>query len=167
MEGQANKLVEETQETQDEVPIFSLEHLRDKLEYFNVKADFFENQTLIFNEIINKMELKGMELLKEKQELTDKLAEKAEVKKNLVNILKTLKTQRKVNKHKKKDENFIRTNGFYHCPECHYKTKWTRYHLKVHINEVHRKLKPWKCSDCTECKLLTLLILNYLINILF
>ena len=160
MEEATNKLIEKTQETQNEVPIFSLELLGDKLEYFNVKADFFENQTLIFNEIINKMELKGMELLKEEQELTDKLAERAKVKKNLVNILKSLKRQQKVNKHKERDENIINTNGIYNCPECPYKTKWTRYNLKVHINAVHRKLKPWKCSDCTEGKLLMLLILN-------
>ena len=152
MEEPANHLIEETQDTLHEVSNFSLEHLRDKLEYLNVKADFFENQTLIFNVIICKMELKGMELLKEEQELTDKLAEKTEVKKNLVNILKGLKNQQKVKTNKKNDVNFIRTNGFYHCPECPFKTKWDRKNLKVHINAVHRKLKPWKCSDCNKGK---------------
>ena len=149
MEDQAYKLVEETQGAQDEVSIISLELLQYKLEYLNVKADFFEDQTLILNEIINKVELKGIELLKEEQELTDKLAEKAEVKKNLVNILKSLKSQQKVEMYKKNDKTLIRTNGFYHCPECPYKT-WKKNKLKVHINAVHRKLKPWKCSDCTK-----------------
>ena len=124
MEKPANQLIEETQETHDEVPIFSLELLRDKLEYFDVKANFFENQTLIINEIIYKIELKGMELLKEEQELTDKLAERAEVKKNLVAISKG---PQKVKMHTKKDESLISTN-------------------------VHCKLKPWTCTDCTKSK---------------
>ena len=152
MEDQANKLVEETKEAHDEVANFSFEHLRDKLEYFNVKADFFENQTLILNQIIHKVEMKNKEISKEEQELTDKLTERAEVKKNLVNILNGLKSQRKAGKHKRNDETFIRTNGFYHCPECPYKTKWNRRTLKIHISAVHRKLKPWKCSDCTKGK---------------
>ena len=43
MEKAANQLVEETQEAHDEAINCSLELLHDKLEYFNVKADFFEN----------------------------------------------------------------------------------------------------------------------------
>ena len=108
MEKAAYKLIEGTQEAQDEVPIFSLELLRDKLEYLNVKADFFQNQNLILNQIINKMELKDKELIKEEQELTDKLAERAEVKNNLVNILKSKKSHQKVKAHKKNHENLIR-----------------------------------------------------------
>ena len=111
-------------------------------------ADFFENQNLILNEIIHKVELKDMKLLKEEQELTGKLLERSKVKKNLVNILKSLKSQRKGKKYKKRDETLIRVNGFYNCPECSYTTKWES-NLKAHINAVHRKLKPWKCSDCT------------------
>ena len=164
MEEAANQLFKKTQEAQDEVSNFSLEHLRDKLEYFNVIADFFENQTLIFNEIINKVELKGMELSKEEQELTDKLAERAEVKKNLVNILIGLKSQRKVKMYKIEDGTFIKINGFYHCPDCTYKTKWNRRDLKAHINAVHRKLKPWKCSDCTKGKRFKSYYLKYFIK---
>ena len=152
MEKPANLLIEETQKAHHEVPNFSLEHLQDKLEYLNVKSHFFENQTLIINEIINKVELKNKELLKEEQGLTDKLAEKTEEKKNLVKILKGLKSQQKGKTHKKKEETLIRINGFYHCPECLYKTKWDRINLKRHINAVHRQLKPWKCSDCTKGK---------------
>ena len=163
MEQPANQLIEEAQEAQDEVPIFSSELLRDKLEYFNVKANFFKNQTSILNEIIHKMELKGMELSKEEQELTDKLAEKAEVKKNLVNILKSMKSQQKVEMYKKNDETLIRINGFYHCSECPYKTKWKRNVIKIHINAVHRKLKPWKCPDCYKGKHIKSYYLKYLI----
>ena len=152
MEKPANQLNEDTQIAQDEVPIISLELLQNKLEYFNVKADFFENQTLILNEIIHKVELEDMKLSNEEQELTDKLAERAEVKKNLVDILKGLKNPQKVKTNKKNDETFIRINGFYHCPQCHFKTKWRRKDLKDHINAVHRKLKPWKCSDCYKGK---------------
>ena len=163
MEKPANQLNEDTQIAQDEVPIISLELLQNKLEYFNVKADFFENQTLILNEIIHKVELEDMKLSNEEQELTDKLAERAEVKKNLVNILKGLKNQRKVKTNKKNDETCIRTNGFFHCPECPYKSKWDRTNLKRHINAVHRKLKPWKCSDCSKGKHIKSYYLKYLI----
>ena len=163
MEDQANKLVEETQEAHDEVPNFSLEHLPSKLEYFNVKADFFENQTLILNQIIHKVEMKDKEISKEEQELTDKLAERAEVKKNLVNILNGLKSQRKVKMHETKDENLIRINGYFHCPECPYKTKWDRCTLKIHISAVHRKLKPWKCPDCAKSKRIKTYHLKYFI----
>ena len=164
MEETANQLVEENQEAHDAVSNFSVELLQDKLKYFNVKGDFFEKQTLIFNNIICKVELKGKEILKEEQELTDKLAERAEVKKNLVNILKGLKSQRKVKKHKKKDETFIKINGFYNCPECSFKTKWSRNKLKLHINVVHRKFKTWKCSDCTKGKQIKTYHLKYLIK---
>ena len=164
MEKATNQLFEETQEAHNKAPNFSFEHLRYKLEYFNVKAIFFENQTLIFNEIINKVEMKGMELSKEEQELTDKLAERAEVKKNLVNMLKGLKNQRKVKTNKKNDETFIRINGFYDCPECPFKAKWNRNHLKAHINAVHRKLKPWKCSDCNKGKRIKSYHLKYFIK---
>ena len=163
MEKPTNQLIERSQETQNKVPIFSLKLLRDKLEYFNVKADFFENQTLIFNEIINKVELKDMELLKEEQELTDKLAERAEVKNNLVYILKGLKNQRKVKTH----ETIIRTNGFYHCSECPFRTNLRINKLQIHINAVHRKLKPWKCSVCNKGKRIKTYHLKHLINILF
>ena len=148
MEKAANQLVEETQEAHDEVTNFSLEHLRDKLEYFDVKADFFENQNLILNKIINKMELKDKEFLKEEQDLSDKLLERAEVKKSLVNILKGLKNQRRVKKYKK-NGTFIRINGFYHCPECLYETK-RQSNFKAHMDAVHLKLKPWNCLDCTK-----------------
>ena len=134
MEEATNQLFEKTQEAQDEVLNFSFEHLRDKLEYFTVKANFFENQTLIFNELINKEEMICMELLKEEQELTDKLMERAEVKKNLVNILKGLKNERKAEKH------------------------------KFHINKVHRQLKPNKCSDCTKGKHIKSYHLKYFIK---
>ena len=164
MEKPANQLIEETQEAQDEVPNFSLQLLQDKLEYFDVKADFFENQTLIFNEIINKVEMKNMELSKEEQKLTDKLAERAEVKKNLVNFLKGLKSQQQVKTYKKNDETLFIINGFYHCPECPYKTKFHKTNLKRHINAVHRKLKPWKCSDCSKSKHIKTNYLKYFIK---
>ena len=81
-----------------------------------------------------------MELLKEEQELTDGLKKGTEVKKKFVSILKGLKSRQKV------------TNGFYHCPECLFKTNWHRMALKRHINAVHRKFKPWECSDCSKGK---------------
>ena len=152
MEKPASQLVERTQEAHNKDSIFSLELLRDKFEYLNVKADFFENQTLIINKIIHKMELKDKELTNEEQDLTEKLKEKAEVKNNLFNILNSLKNQRKVKEHKNNDKTFVRINGFYNCPECPYKTKFQESILERHINAVHRKLKPWKCLDCHKSK---------------
>ena len=131
----ANQLIEGTQEVHDEVPSFSLELVRDKTDNIDIKADFFEHQTLINNEIINKMEPKSMELPLEEQELTDKLEERAEAKKQ-----------------KKNDETFTKIDGFYNCPECSYKTQWNKSNLKVHMNAVHREVKPWKCLDCTKGK---------------
>ena len=105
--------------------------------------------------------MKNNEISKEEQELTDKLAERAEMKKNLVNILKGLKNQREVKKHKKNNETFIRINGFYHCSECPFKTKFQKADLKRHINAVHRKVKPWKCSDCNKGKRMKSCYLKY------
>ena len=160
MEVRANQLIEKTQKALGDVPSFSLELLREKLEYLDVKADFFENQTVLINEIIHKTELKNLELFQEEQELAEKFKEGAEVKKNLVNILKCLKNQQKV----KRDKSFIKIKGFYHCPECTFKTKWYMQHLKVHINAVHRKLKPYKCSDCTKGKVFNAFQLNFFIK---
>ena len=143
---QANQSLEATQEAHDDVPNVSLKLLRDKIEYSDVKADFSGNQTILNKEIMHDMELKDKEL-KEEQESTDKLEERAELEKNLVIFVKN---PQNVKEHKKGDDTFIRTNGCYHCPECDYETKWSRNHLKIYINAIHRKLKPWKCSDCTK-----------------
>ena len=137
-------------ELANQVPSFSLELLRDKTDNIDVKADFFENQTFINNEIINKLELKSMELPKEEQEFTEKLEERAEAK-----------------KHKKNDETFTKINGFYNCPECSYKTQWNKSNLKVHIDAIHREVKPYICSDCSKGKRIKTYHLKYFINILF
>ena len=60
-------------------------------------------------------------------------------------------------------ETLIKTNGFYHCSECLYETELEK-SLKVHINAVHRKLKPWKCSDCTKGKQIKTDQLKYFIK---
>ena len=150
MEDTINQFIEETWEAHTEVLNLSLELLLDKLDDLDVKADFNENPTLVSNETIHKVELKAKELSKEEQEPTDKLEERAEVKKNVVNILKGSKSQQKVRKHKKNDKTFIKINGFYNCPECLYKTKDRRRNLQIHIDAVHLKLKPWKCLDCAK-----------------
>ena len=61
-------------------------------------------------------------------------------------------------------ETLIKINGFYQCPECAYKTEWEKSDLKVHINAVHRKLKSWKCLDCTKGKQIKTDHLNYFIK---
>ena len=117
MEKAANQLIKITRKAHDEVP------------------------NLIINEIILKRELKDKELLKEEPELTGKRAEK---RKNLANILKSINSQQKEKEPNVKEETFIKSNGFYNCPECSFTTKWSISHLKFHISAVHRKLKPFK-----------------------
>ena len=163
MEAETNHLTKGSQEAQDEVPNLSSEPLRETFENVDVEDDFFEIQTLVNNEMIRLVELKDMELSKEKQELTNKLAERVEVMKNLVNISKG---PQKVKMHKKKDESLISTNVLYYCPECTINTK-KKHNLKVHINAVHRKLKPFNCSECNKGKRIKIYHLKYLINILF
>ena len=103
------------------------------------------------------MELKENSLLEEEQEMTEKLVEGAKMKKNLVSILKGLKSElKKKNHYKKRGETLIRINGFYHCPECLYKTKWHRNDIKNHINAVHRKLKSYKCLECAKGKVINI-----------
>ena len=122
MEETINQFIEETWEAHPEVLNLSLELLLDKLDDLNVKADFMENPTFVSNETIQKVEVKDKKLSKEEQELTDKLDERAKVKKNL----NGLKCEQRVETQKKNDETLI--------------------------NEVHQKLKPWKCSDCAKSK---------------
>ena len=156
MDNPAHQSIEGTQEAYDDVADSSLELFRDKIECVDVKVEIFENQTLIINEIIHKRELKD----KEEQESTDKLVKRAEKRKNLANILKGLKIQPQVKEHKKRDEIFIRINGFYNCPDCHYETN-RQSNLKVHMDAVHLKLKPFKCSDCCKCKRVKFYYIKY------
>ena len=144
---------EEIQEAREAIQDLILELMRDKIEYLDVKADFFEGQSIPIGELIYRMKLRVEETLMEEQEVADMLLQGAEVKKNLVSVLESLKSQQKVEiRGKKDDEAVTRINGFFQCPECPYKTKWTRDHLILHINAVHRKLKPWKCLDCPKRK---------------
>ena len=80
-------------------------------------------------------------------EETQEALEIVEVKNPAKILSKSLQIEQKGNERKKQDETLTKINGFYHCPECLYKTKWSRNVLNVYIKEVHRKLKPWKCSD--------------------
>ena len=145
MDEPANLSIGGTQEAHEDAPNFSLKLLRDQIEYVDVNLEIFENQTLIINEINHKRQLKD----KEEQGSTDKLVKRAKKRKNLANILKGLKSQPQAKEHKKRDETFIRINGFYHCPDCLYETN-RQSNLKFHMAAVHLKLKPWECSDC--CK---------------
>ena len=160
MDKPANQSVGGTQEAHDDVLDSSLEVLRDKIECVDDKAEIFENQTLIINEINHKRELK----YKEEQGSTDKLEKRVEIRKNIANILKGCKNQQQVKEHKQKDGNLIRINGFYHCPECLYMTNGSMNCLKKHINAVHRKLKPLKCSDCTKGRRIKPFYLKYYIT---
>ena len=110
-----------------------------ELEYLQLKGDFFERQTFLWNQLIYKQELKEIEYRKEEQELLDKFKEREIVKQKLIEHLKDLKV--KINPRKK------RVYRFKNCPECPFKTK---YNLKAHINAVHRKLKPFQCLDCDK-----------------
>ena len=121
---------EELQEAREAIQNLILELMRDKIEYLDVKADFFETQSIPIGEVIYRMELRVEKTLKEEQEVAGKLLQRAEVKKNLVSVLEGLKSQQKVGNHGKKgDEAVTRINGFFQCPECPYKTKWFRWDL--------------------------------------
>ena len=153
---------EEIQEARENIQDLILKLMRDKIEYLDVKADFFEGQSIPIGELIYRMELRVEETLKEEQEVNDKLLEGAEVKKNLVSVLEGLKSQQKVEiRGKKDDEAVTRINGFFQCPECPYKTKSQRFHLKRHINAVHRKLKPWQCLICDKGKIISICLFRF------
>ena len=117
-----------------------LELLHLELEYLQLKGDFFESQTLLWNQLIYKQELKEIEYRKEEQELLDKFKEREIEKQKLIEHLKKLKV--KIN-----PRSIKKINGFQNCPECPFKSK---IHLKEHINAVHRKLKPFQCLDCDK-----------------
>ena len=144
---------EEIQEARENIQDLILELIRDK--YLDGKADFFEGQSIPIGELIYRMELRVMKTLKDEQEVADNLLQGAKVKKNLEGILESLKSRQKVEIHgKQDDEAATRINGFFYCQECAYKTKKDRNSLKRHINAVHLKLKPFKCSFCAKGKLI-------------
>ena len=125
-----------------------------ELEYLQLKNDFFDDQTDICCNLIYNQELKDLEALKEEQELIEKFNERKIVKEKLISQLKALKEQEKVTRNDslnnekvvKRDETVhININGFFNCPECELKTKY-KSNLRSHIDVVHRKLKPFKCS---------------------
>ena len=155
MEGSTKKSTEEhTQEKYGSVDLELLEHLRDKIEHLQVKGDFFDDQTEVWGKLIYNQELKDKKFLKEEQELIDMINEREVEKNKLASHLKFLKDELKVKKSKgivvkNPQKALVRINGFYYCPECPYKSNYNR-NLNQHINAVHRKLKPWKCSECDK-----------------
>ena len=132
-----------------------LELLQDELEYLQLMSHFFENQTKIWGELVNKVELRQKESLEEEQALIDKLNEGQIEKVKLISRLKTLKAQVKVSanssnngKEAKQVETIVkRINGFFNCLECHYKSTMIG-KLNRHTKAIHRKLQPFKCTDC-------------------
>ena len=123
----------------------SLQILQDKSEYLGIMGDFFEDQTILMNNLIYDMELKDRESLKEQQEMKRKLSEGAEVKKNLINKLIDLKIKQRIGK----PLAHYKVNRLYKCPECPFKGKIIS-NFKTHFVAVHLKLKSWKCSNCPK-----------------
>ena len=137
---------------------FDFELLRDKLEYLQLKSNFFDGQTEVWGKLINIVEFKLKESLKEEQELIDKFNERQIEKEKLISHLKSLKEEVKVSsiwclnnevEVKNNETVFTRINGFFNCTECKYKSKWKQ-RVTIHINAVHRKLKPYKCTECDK-----------------
>ena len=97
------------------------------------------------------------ESLQELQELTDKFNQREIEKAKLKSYLKTLEAQVEVkncnetleNAAEKHQKVITKINGSFRCPECPYKS-FSKAVIDHHINAVHRKLKPWKCSDCNK-----------------
>ena len=162
----------------DNQAILELELMQDELEYLQLASDFFEDQTEIWGKLINKVELKQKECLKEEQELIKIFNEKEIEKEKLISHLKALKEQVDT-KAIKGTKNIISKNGFFKCPECPMNSKWKNsviYHIKTihrivhkfldcpechfksiysrnlknHLKAVHRKLRPYKCLDCDK-----------------
>ena len=124
-----------------------LELLRDELEYLQVQGGFFDGQTEVWGKLIYNQEVKEKEISKELQELIDEFNERQIEKQKLTIHLKNLRNDL-IAKENELDQdtqrNLIRVDGFFSCPECPFKTKYTS-HLNRHKNAVHRKLKPWRC----------------------
>ena len=140
----------------------ALELLKDELEYLQLKGDFFEDQTDLWGKLIIAQELKNKESLEEEQELIGKLNERKIEKEKLISHLKALKDQIKAPKNKslnKEESVLIRINGYFNCTECRFKS-YKKWPLKVHIDAIHLKLKPFKCSNCDKGRSINLIIFN-------
>ena len=142
MEGPTNQISENESQS-------SLQILQDKSEYLGIMGEFFEDQTILINNLIYDMELKDRKSLNEQQEMTGKLSEGAEVKRKLINKLIDLKIKQRTGKPLAHYKN----NGLYKCPECPYKSKIIS-NFKTHFAALHLKLKIWKCSKCSKGKIL-------------
>ena len=127
----------------------SLQILQDKLEYLGIMGEFFEDQTILINNLIYDMEMKDRKSLNEQQEMTRKLSEGAEVKRKLINKLIDLKIKQRTGK----PLAHFKVNGLYKCPECPFKSKMFS-NVKTHFAALHLKLKSWKCSNCPKGKIL-------------
>ena len=156
MEGSRIEFFEGPRQIQEIVGNVDLELLWDEIEYLQLKADFFEGQTVAWILLINKQELKNKESLKKEQELVDKINEKEIEKKKLITYLKALKNQPQIKNNSTlgydaatSQKNLTKINGCFSCPECRIKIN-RKENLNRHLNAVHRKLKPWKCSDCDK-----------------
>ena len=129
---------------------YSLELLRLDLEYFQLKGDFFEQQSHLWSKLITNQERELDESLKELQELIVKLNDRNDEKEQLASHLKHVKLKKSKEAALTSPQKvLVRKNGFFNCPECSYKTIYKQ-DLNQHINAVHRKLKPWKCSECDK-----------------
>ena len=155
-----------------------LELMQDELEYLQLTSNFFEDQTEIWGELVNKVEFSLNESLKVEQELIKVFNERKIEKEKLISHLKALKDQYDI-KASQGMTKIISKNGYFECPECPMKSIWKEcvnrhiktihrklnivhkfqncpechksYHyLKSHINAVHRKLRLYKCSDCDK-----------------
>ena len=148
MERPTQKLMKENQEDYDY--IIKLELIRQHVENMGIIS--LENESNTIDELINKMSLKVNETMKPEQDLL----QGADIENNIANLLNRLRCHQEMkNRGMKDDKVYIKVNGFYHCPECLYKTKWGRKNLNLHINATHPKRRLWKCSDCPKGKLIS------------
>ena len=72
---------------------YSLEHLKDEVKYFEMKRDYYKSQTLMINNLIHNKELRSNEILKEHQEMIDKIKDATEKNMNLVTTLNRLRME--------------------------------------------------------------------------
>ena len=147
MEDAAIHLIVEPQQVLEGIMNLDIQLLQDELEYLQLKSDFFDGQTEVWGKLINIVELKNKESLKEEQELIEVLNEREVEKAKLISHLKSLKKQVDT-KASKGTTNFISKNGLFECPECPMNSKW-KVSVINHIKTMHRKIH--KFFDCPEC----------------
>lgn len=117
MEIPANQLTQKSQGSEEDS---TLQTLLDKMEYMQIKANFFECQTKWLTEIIYNEEISAEESFKEEQEIYAELNKQNQLKLKLQNQLQVLKEACQP-----RAIEYFKTDGINNnCTECFYQSKY-------------------------------------------